>query len=578
MSDRLEDLQSAVRELRDELRRLEARVRELEGRGGKAAARRAAAQAEPAAAIPAVAVSQGTVGLAGRTLLVLAGGYVARALTDAQAVPQAVGAALGLAYAVFWLLRADGEAGRGRRESASFHALAGSLIAFPLLWETAARFSLLGPRAAAAAVAGFFALGLWVAWRRGLGVVACIVTGLAVATALALLVATHDLAAAFGALLAVAAGLEWLAYRDRWLPLRWGAAAVLDVVAFLIAALVGRAHGLPEGYAPFSPAAAAGALLGLPALYVASLAARTLRRERPVTLFEVAQGSLAILLGFGGAYRLLASQEGAVAGLSVLALVLGSACYGVAFAFAERRPGRARNFYFYSTAAGLLILGGVNAVAFGPVLPLAFAGLGLAAAALGRRFGRMTLRVHSALYLAAGALETGLLGAGVRALAGQPTGSLLPLSWVVGLAAAGSWAMLATDPGAPRSGWARGPQLVLAVLVALAAGKALQTALWVAFGERLAGDFGLSAAARTAVLAALVLVLALASRRWAWPELAWLVYPLVALSGLKVLLQDVREGRPFTLVLSLALYGTVLLLAPRLLKRADRDGRPPQVG
>ncbi len=100
--------------------------------------------------------------------------------------------------------------------------------------------------------------------------------------------------AAFVALLAIAAVLEWLAYRDRWLPLRWGAAAVLDAVAFLLVAIVARPQGLPEGYVPLAPAVAAGALLALPALYVASLAARTLRRERPVTLFEAAQGTLAV--------------------------------------------------------------------------------------------------------------------------------------------------------------------------------------------------------------------------------------------------------------------------------------------
>jgi hypothetical protein len=570
MTDRLEELQSAVRDLGNELRRLEARVRELEGRrGGPAVARATTSEVEPATALPAIAMPQGTVALAGRTLLVLAGAYVVRALTDARAVPAGVGVALGLAYAVLWLLRADREAGRGRRESAIFQALAGSLIAYPLLWETTARFGLLGPRAACAVLAGFFALGTGVAWRRGLGVVAYATTGLALATAVALLVATRDLAAAFAALLAIAAGIEWLAFRDRWLPLRWWAAVALDAVAFLLAAIVVRPQGLPEGYAPLSPAAAAGVLLALPALYVASLAARTLRRERAVTFFEAVQGSLAVLLGIGGAYWILAAHGGPVTGLGVLALLLGTLSYAAAYAFGERRAGQGRNFYFYSTAAGLLILAGVNAVAFGPALPFALGGLGLAAATFGRRLGRMTLRVHSALYLAAGALETGLLVASAHALSGQAAGVLPPLAWVAGLAAAGGWAVLATDPGAPRSGWARGPQLLLAILVVFALGKALQAGLWAGLGARVVGDAGAAAVLRTAVLAALALGLAFAARRERWPELGWLVYPLVALGGLKLLLQDLREGRPATLVLSLALYGAVLLLAPRLLKRSE---------
>ncbi len=569
MDDRLEELQSAVRELAGELRRLEARVRELEGRGPRAVgpATRAGELAETP--LPEIALPQGTITLVGRTLLVLAGAYVARALTDGRAVPAGVGVALGLAYAVFWQLRADREARSGRRESAVFHSLASSLIAFPLLWETTARFGLLGARPASAALVGFFVLGLGVAWRQGLTLGAWATTGLTLATALALLVATHDLLAVFVALLAVAAGLEWLAYHDRCLSLRWGAALVLDAVAFLVAALVTRPQGLPEGYVPLAPAVAARALLALPALYVVSLAARTLRRERAVTFFEAAQGTLAVILGFGGAWRVLAAHGDPATSLGVLALLLGALCYGAAFAFAERRAGQGRNFYFYSTAGGLLALAGANVVAFGPALPFVLGGLGLAAALFGRRFGRMTLRVHSALYLVAGALETGLAVACARAVAGQATGALPALAWVAALAAAGGWAVLATDRGAPRSGWARAPQLLLATLLVFALGKSAQVGLWAALGERLTADPGVAAMLRTAVLAALALGLAVAARRGAWPELGWLVYPLVALGGVKLLMQDLREGRPATLVLSLAIYGAVLVLAPRLLKAGE---------
>jgi hypothetical protein len=571
MADRLEELESAVRELTGQLRRLEARVGDLEGRapvrGGTAATAREAAES----ARPAMAVSQGTIALVGRTLLVLAGAYVARALTDGRAVPAGVGVGLGLAYAVFWMLRADREAAAGRRDSAVFHALAGCLIAFPLLWETTARFGLLGARAACAALCGFFVLALAVAWRRGLVLVAWSAAALTLATAVALLVATHDLLAVFVALLAIAAVLEWLAYHDRWLPLRWAAAVVLDAVAFLLAALVTRPQGLPEGYVPLGPAVAAGALLALPALYVVSLAARTLRRERPVTFFEAAQGTLAVVLGFGGAWRVLTAQGSSTAGLGTLALVLGALCYGAAFAFVERRAGQGRNFYFYSTAGGLLALAGANVVAHGLALPFALGGLGLLAALFGRRLGRMTLRVHAALYLVAGALETGLLVACARAIAGREAGALPALAWVAAVAAGAGWVVLATDRGAPRSGAARAPQLLLAVLVVLALGKALQVGLWAGLGERVAADAGAAAVLRTAVLAALVLGLAVAARKGTWPELGWLVYPLVALGGVKLLLQDLREGRPATLVLSLALYGAVLVLAPRLLKPEARE-------
>jgi hypothetical protein len=114
------------------------------------------------------------------------------------------------------------------------------------------------------------------------------------------------------------------------------------------------------------------------------------------------------------------------------------------------------------------------------------------------------------------------------------------------------------------------PQLLLAVLVVLAIGKALQVGLWAGLGEQAVGDPGVAAVLRTAVLATLALGLAFAARWGTWPELAWLVYPVVALGGVKLLLQDLRDGRPATLVVSLALYGAVLVLAPRLMKAEGR--------
>ena len=58
------------------------------------------------------------------------------------------------------------------------------------------------------------------------------------------------------------------------------------------------------------------------------------------------------------------------------------------------------------------------------------------------------------------------------------------------------------------------------------------------------------------------------------PCFAWLVYPLVALGGVKLLTHDVRLGRPVTLVASLALYGLVLVVLPRL----ARSPRSPAGG
>jgi hypothetical protein len=563
MRDPLDELPASLAEIAGRLARLEARVARLEAREPVPPARPEPAD-EP---LVAPALPQGTLALVGRSLLVLAGAYVVRALTDGHVLVPPLGIGLGMAYAAFWQLLADREALAGRAASAAFHDVASSLIAFPLVWEAAARFGLPTPVACAALV-GFFGLGLAVAWHRRLLANAVVTTLLALGTAVALLASTLDLLAVVVSLVAIAAGLEWLAFRGAWLGLRWIASAVLDGVALLAIAVLTRPQP-PEGYAAVPAGAAALALLAIPALYIVSVAGRTLRLGQPVTAFEIVQGSAAVVLGFGGAIRVLGTHGLRDTGPGALALLLGLLCYGAAFAHAERRPGGGRNFYFYSTAGALLTLGGSALIGLGPALSLAWSAAGLLAAALGRHFDRMTLRVHGALFLIAAALQTGLLAACARSLGGPACVSPTLSGWAVAGASGLAWLVLAGDPSAPRPGQPRVPHLLLALVLVFAVGQALHAGLAAAFGELLAADPGVAAVVRTGVLAGLALALAFLARRLTLPELGWLVYPLVALGGLKLLMQDLRHGRPATLVLSLTLYGLVLTLAPRLLKARE---------
>lgn len=564
MAERVDGLTEDASELARRLERLERRVEALEARRASQPVERTAAVAEPEP-VGVPALSQGTLALVGRTLLVLAGAYLVRALTDGRVLPAGVGVALGIAYAALWQLMADREAGVGRAHSAAFHDLASSLIAFPLLWEACARFALLPPAAACAALVAFFGLGLGVAWHRRLGLNAALTTALALATAVALLVSTHAVLPCIAAVLAIAAGLEWLAFRGAWLGLRWMAAAVLDGMALVLLAVATRPE-LPDGYPPFSSPAAAAALLAVPALYIAGVAARTLRLGQPVTVFEVAQASFAGLLGFGGAVRVLAAHGLPSVGPGAIAAGLGLLCYTAAFAYVERRPGQGRNFYLYSTAGGVLTLAGTSLVGLGAGLALAWVAAGVLAAVLGRRHDRMTLRVHGALFLLAATLQTGLLPECTRSLFGQAQQAVTVPGWASALGAAVAWIVLAADHPGP--GLSRAPQLLLASIAVLAAGHGLHLALRGLLGGVLERDPGVATVAGTAVLAGLALALAVGARRGALPELGWLVYPLLVAGGFKLLVQDLRDGRPATLVVSLALYGLVLTLAPRLMKAA----------
>jgi hypothetical protein len=64
------------------------------------------------------------------------------------------------------------------------------------------------------------------------------------------------------------------------------------------------------------------------------------------------------------------------------------------------------------------------------------------------------------------------------------------------------------------------------------------------------------------------LLIAWISRQARFREWAWLVYPLLVLIGLKMVAQDFKYSRPATLFIALAIYGTALIVAPRLRRRA----------
>lgn len=578
MPDRSDELHARLEALEGELRRLAGRVDSLEASG--AGPRPLAAEALPpspsirpdASVVPKVVAdaepAQGTLALVGRTILALAGAYLIRALTDAGMLSPLAGVALGLAYALAFYVLADRAGARGEPVSASFHGVAGGLVAYPLLWETSTRLGLVAPATALTALVGVFAAGSAVATRRRLTFVAWFGTGMALGVVAALLVASRELLAAVLTLLVLAAILEALAFRDLWLGLRWPAAIVLDGAVLVLVWLVGRPEGLPEGYPPLAPVSAVAAALALPALYLASIAARTLRLDRVVCPFDVFEGALALAIGFGGAARIVAAQGGSAFGLGLAAAAVGALCYTVAFAFVERREGRGTNFYFYSSAGGILTLLGSQAILEAPGRALLWCALGAAGVWLGRRLDRATLRYHGAGYLWAAGVASGLVGALSQDLLGSARAGLpLPSApgWLTAATALGCCAALAGDRRARE--WRRIPHALVAAFAAwIAAGITIAT-LAMATGDA-AGPAGV-ATLRTGVLALLAVVLAETARRLGLAELAWLVYPLLGLGGFKLLAEDVPAGQPATLFLSFALYGIALIAAPRRLRASS---------
>jgi hypothetical protein len=585
--DRLALLEVQVRQISAEIKELRDRLGMLEARLGKApqplpapSHERVSPGAEETVIADATTTlfSAGPVALVGRTLMVLGGAYLLRAVTDSGLIPGSAGALVGLAYAVWWLLLAYRTAAApGKRVSAAFHAVAALLIAYPLIWETTTRLDVFSAAVGAVLLVGFYGVGFAVTWRSGLTEIAWTNTLLAVTTALALLVATHDLIVFTLTLLLFASATELRAYRRRWPGLRWPVALGLDAAVLVMVSIVARPEGLPEGYAPVSLSVAFVLVVILPVLYLSSIAIRTLVRDRKVTGFEIVQAVVALAIGVGGALELgeAIGLEPIVVGSPLL--LLGAAGYGAAFAFIDRTSGRGRNFYFYTSFAVVLTLLGTRMVLSGVVLPITWCALALAALWLGGFFDRITLRYHGAAYLTASAIVSGLLPSVHDSLIAHAADAWRPTTWVSFLVAAAvtaGYGLLVANRKENPSWVALLPQAIVAGLLAwISAGV---VTMWLAGDLAHApgpdADVASLATSRTAVLCILAVIMAWGARKYALRELGWLVYPLLVGEGMRLLLEDLRYGRSSTLFVTLALYGGALVATSSLMRKIPARG------
>jgi hypothetical protein len=204
---------------------------------------------------------------------------------------------------------------------------------------------------------------------------------------------------------------------------------------------------------------------------------------------------------------------------------------------------------------------------------------------MGSRWNRPVLVGHGVAYLFAATWLAGLVGGARDALLSAAISPWRELSgiggWAVLAAAVGYGLLLAGPRPEEVRWWHRLPHVCVVLLlgcgILTVAVRGLVHALGAGPGP--AADAAIVATVRTAFLALLAVLLAWAGRRFGLPELTWIVYPVLVGGGIKLLLEDLRHGRPATLFLSLTLYGGALLATPRLLRRelaAESDVKPTE--
>jgi len=554
------DLEALERELRD----LALRVSYLERQIGAEMPVAAPARGPDPAGGRAPAVETASLLSAlGRALLGLAGAYLLRAATESNALPLSAGVALGIVYALLWLVWAARTPAE-RRAEAALHSLTAVLVMAPLLWEATLRFHVVGTWTAGAILLLFTLFGMAVSWRKNLLIVATIATLAGLGTSAALLVATRDVLPFTFVFLAIGAAVEVSACLEHWLSERWLAAVAADLAVLLATWLLTNERGLPDTYAPIPQGWLLAAQALLLAIYLASTIVRTLLRGFTFTGFETAQCALAFVIGVGGGLRLSHAQPE----IGALALACGLACYVVSFVRLDRDGAHGRNFHTYSSFAILLTLSGSAILLAGAAAWGAWAALALACLWAGGRFGRLTLEVHGAVYLWLALIFSHALAHAVEFLLGNSMwADHSRLGIEAGAAAAALCYALAVHDTRDREAWNfRMLRFALAVPLAfLAAGilaGAFTTAYHGLFGAEATHAY--CATLRTGVLALASLLLAWAGSRWPSLELERLIYPVMLLGAYRLLMVDLHQDRKTALVLSLLLYGAALMALPRL--------------
>jgi hypothetical protein len=488
--------------------------------------------------------------LVGRTLVLLGGAYLLRAITESGMLPVAIGVALGLAYAALWLIAADRAAAIGAFWSAVTYGATATIIALPLLFEAMVRFGIVHGVAGAVLLTAVAVTVLAVAVRTQLQPLAWVAVCGAVAASVSLTAATGFVLPFAIADIAIGVVTLWIGYTSDWVWLRWVPAAIAN---FAVQAL---ASGIANHSTTSPPWAVVATQLLLFAGYFASIAVRTLVRKREVNLFETVQGTAALAVGFGGAVY-VTQATGSGAGLLVaIGLVCAAAAYAVAFAFVARRQGLHRNYYFYTSMAIVLVL--ASTAALPAVSVLAWASLAIVASWAAARSDHWLLSVHGAVYLIAAAAGSGLLEACGEALVGAPA-TVSPSPLLVGAFAAGCACWAAPPAAYPSPPLVRVPRVVVAFLVMCAAAAAV-----VATAASAWSDPGTIATLRTAVIAVAALTAAALGRGSRFEEAGFLVYPLLIAGGVKLVMEDLPRSRPATLFVALGVYGVALIAAPRV--------------
>ncbi len=500
----------------------------------------------------------------GKAMLGIAGAYLLRAVAESNSLPKLAVAAIAIVYALLWLVWAA-RAKEATWVTSATYAGASGLILAPMLWELTLSFKVLAPWATAAILAAFVVAASALAWKRDLAPVLWVANVTAAASALSLAIATHQLLPFIAALLLMVLICETAAEFNHELSLRPIVAGAADLAVWVLVFIYAGPQTARVEYPSLGTAAllAPGCLLFL--IHAVSVTARTTRLAQNITVFETLQAIVTFVLA-ACSVLYFAPQFGAI-GLGAVCLILSAACYLLVFAVFRGFDAGRNPQVFAAWGTGLLVAGSILCLPqAGMALTLGFAAI--AATVSGVRSGRVTLRVHGLLLLAAATIASGLLRYVFQSLAGTLPDRLTASVLIAAVSAVACYT--AGQPAPTRTWWHRLLQLIPAALSACAVAALLVHGLLFLGAKLIAPEAYHVAFVRTLILCAVALSAAFAGSRWHRLELIRIAYAALTLVAVKLVVEDLRQGHLEFIAAAFFLFALALIAVPRFSRTEHR--------
>jgi hypothetical protein len=491
-------------------------------------------------------------------MLGIAGAYLLRAAAEASIAPRPLMAIFGIAYAIFWLIvaaRAPAEA----RVARAIYSTNSAVILAPMLWELATRFKVLPMAAIAGALAAYELAAFLLAGKSHRALVLQIGNIAVALLGLALAIATHESLPFITVLILAAALCEYRSAAGTGRSARMIVALAADAAVWLLTYIYSSPQNTRGDYPSLGTAAllTPGALLFL--LYASAATFKTLFKGRAITVFEMAQPTIAFLLATVALIEFGPPSSELV--LGAICIALAAACHAGTLILL-RRNASWRNIAVFSTWSGGLLLAGSFLSFTEPWVAAWLCLAALIAVATGVRLRRVILEFHGTVFLITAAIASGLAEYFGRSLTGAPMsvpGVLIFLETACAL-------LCYSVAGRDRSDtWERQALQLSLAAIAVAALTGL-----LAQGLTAMVELGMVPAAhhlaflRTLTLCVISLALVFGGARLRRPELSRLGYAGIALVAVKLIIEDLRYGHLEYVAASIFLFALTLIAAPRL--------------